>query len=170
VIPLGPDDRAPANAIAHGSWSALGPLLFHTRPLIAALDLAATAVAGAEHLHARALSEQQFVAESVAAMADGLAKLGRRLDALETSQADRRQLDAASEAARELLEIPNSPETDLSAPAARDEVEQGPHGDLAAVKPATQPEDQEELEAGEREDQGDLPRARAQATMSLNAA
>jgi hypothetical protein len=145
VIPLGPDDRAPANAIAHGSWSALAPLIFDHRPLTEALRLAETAVAGAEQLHARALEEQQLVAEGVADMVGKLAGMQRRLDTLEGRKADRHALDAASEAARELLEIPN------------DEIEPGRHGELVA-HPPTQPEDQEQLEAGEREDQGDPPR------------
>src|SRR6516162_172000 len=119
VIPLGRDDQVPENAIAHGSWNALGPLLFDTRPLIAALDLAARTVALAEQEHGHQAREQQ-IAEK--ALADGMLQLQHRIDALARNQKDRRKLDAASEAARELLEIPQDkpPAAGETGPAVRD--------------------------------------------------
>jgi len=122
-------------------------LLFDTRPLDAALKLAATAVTVAE----RVAGEQQIVADGVSTMLDGLAQLRKRLDQLERSQADRRKLDAASEAARERLEIPKQPVVRDEVPAPSDEL---------TMLPAPQPEDRAQLAAGEheREDQGNLRR------------
>jgi hypothetical protein len=154
VIPLGRDDPVPENSIAHGSWAALGPLLFDSRPLAAALDLAARTVAIAEQEHARQAGEQQIVADGVTALVNGLAQLRQRLDRLERSQVDRHKLDAASEVARELLEIPqdkpaavgeNEPE------AVRDHTP-APTGELHSLSPS-HPEDKEQLAAG----QGALP-------------
>jgi len=158
VIPLDRDDPVPTNAIAHGSWSALGPLLFDTRPLTAALDLAARTVAHAEENHARQVSEQQLVADGATALVDGLLQLRHRLDTLERNQRDRRRLDAASEVARELLEIPQDkpPAAGEHGPAVVRDQEHKPTGDLHSVAPS-HPEDKEQAAARERKDQGALP-------------
>jgi hypothetical protein len=152
VIPLGTDDRVPETAIAHGSWAALGPLLFDTRPLTAALDLVARAVAHSEQEHARQGAEQQIVADGVTAMVDSVAELRQRLDALARSQVDRRELDAASQATRDWLEIPEDKPPAIGQ-AVRDHTP-APAGDLHEVAPS-QPEDQEQLAASG--DQGALP-------------
>ena len=158
VLPLGRDDPLPENAIAHGSWNALGPLLFDTAPLIAALDLAARTVAHAEQMQqSRQAGEQQLVADGVTALIDGLAQLRSRVDALARSQSDRHKLDAASEVARELLEIPQDkpPPVGEVGAAVRDQ-SPAPAGELHSLPPS-HPEDKEQLAASEREDQGNLP-------------
>jgi hypothetical protein len=158
VVPLGRDDQAPENAIAHGSWNALGPLLFDTRPLTAALDLAARTVAIAEQEHARQADEQQIIADGVTALVDGLAQLRQRLDTLERSQVDRRKLDAASEVARELLEIPqDKPPADVAERLTVRDQTPPPSGELHALPPS-HPVDKEQLAAAASgDDQGALP-------------
>jgi len=152
VIELGVGDRVPPDAIAHGSWAALGPLLFDTRPLTAALELAARTVTLAEQEHGRQAGEQQIVADGVATLVDGLTQLRQRVDALARSQADRRRLDAASEVARELLEIPADNRPRLVSAIKRPG---HPANCIACAVAARAPE---RLSASEREDQGNLPR------------
>jgi hypothetical protein len=58
-------------------------------------------------LHERAQQDQKIIRDGVLSLVDGLAQLQARTDTLARDQASRHKLDAASEAARELLEIPN---------------------------------------------------------------
>jgi hypothetical protein len=146
VIPLGPNDRPPLNCVAWGSWASLGPLLFDTRPLTAALDIAARCVAAAEAMKARETDEQQVFDESLTATLAAVDALHTRIAAIERDQVKRRKLDAETEAKHELLDIPKES-------AMRDEVP--PPASELTPKPASQPEDKEQLAAG---DQGNLPR------------
>jgi hypothetical protein len=116
------------------------------------------AVSGAEQLHERAQQDAKIIRDGVLSLVDSLAQLQARTDTLARDQASRHKLDETSAVAHELLEIPEDkpPPAGENGPAVRDEVP-APAGELT-VHPASQPAQQEQLEAGEREDQGDLPR------------
>jgi hypothetical protein len=96
-----------------------------TRPSDA-IALVARADADAEEEREREQREQQVLTEGIRALADSIAKLSSRLDALEQSPNIRHQLDAASEATAKMQALPKN--------ALADHTPQ-PSGELHALKP-----------------------------------
>ena len=115
IIPVPYGSPSPANAIAHGPMAAVMAHVLGSKARAEALDLVQRAEQAAEEERERAQREQQIFSEGVQAIADGIAALSRRLDAIEQSRIARHKLDAASEATKQMLELPkDAPEFDLT--------------------------------------------------------
>src|SRR5262245_31077776 len=99
-----PDNKAPADALMHGSMSSVTQCLLDSKARSEALALVARADQAAEQEREREQQEQQAITEGTRALTDGIAKISRRLDALVQSRDARRKLDAASEATKQMLE------------------------------------------------------------------
>jgi hypothetical protein len=141
---LGPDGQI----IACGSLNAVTQPILGSKSRADALDLIKRADAAAEQEREREQQERVVVAEGARALADGIAQLSRRLDALVQSRDARRRLDAVSEATRHMLELPKDPpELDLS------DNTPAPSGELRPLQAKDPPEHDPTAD-----DQGDLPR------------
>jgi hypothetical protein len=122
--------RPTGDVIAHGSTSSVTQCLLDSKARNDALDLIARANEAAEQEREREQREQEVFAEGVRALRDGILKLSHRVDALVQSRDARRRLDAASEATKQMLELPkDAPELDLT-----DDTPQ-PSGELHALEP-----------------------------------
>jgi hypothetical protein len=124
--------KVPAGVQPHGEVIATGSLSSVTQSIKDskarndALDLLKRADEATEQEREREQCEQQVITEGIRALADSVAKLSSRLDALERSRDVRHQLDVASEATEKMLALPKD------APA--DETHQ-PGGELHALGP-----------------------------------
>jgi hypothetical protein len=103
--------KAPGDVIAHGSLAAVTERVLSSQARSDALDLLARADAAAEEEHEREQRERVLLADGIRALADSMAKLSRRIDAIERSRDARRQLDAASAATAKMLALPKEDET-----------------------------------------------------------
>jgi hypothetical protein len=146
IIPV-PYGKPPADAIAHGPMSAVMQHVLSSRARAEALALVKRADAAAEEERRRAQREQQIFSEGIRAIADGIGQLSRRLDEIERSRDARRRLDAASEATKQMLELPkDAADLDLSA-----DDTPAPSGELRPLEAPT-------AHQPETDDQGALPR------------
>ena len=116
----------PSDAIAVGALSAVTEHILSSKARAEALALVARAEAAAEEEREREQREQQVLTEGIRALADSVAKLSSRLDALEQSPDIRHQLDAASEATAKMQALPKN--------ALADHTPQ-PSGELHALEP-----------------------------------
>ena len=123
IIPL--TGKPPDNAIVHGSLNAVTQCVLGSKARFEAELLIARADA-AEEEREREQREQQVLTEGIRALADSVAKLSSRLDALEQSPDIRHQLDAASEATAKMQALPKN--------ALADHTPQ-PSGELHALEP-----------------------------------
>jgi hypothetical protein len=146
IIPVS-GHKPPDNAIMHGPLDVITERVLGSRARADALDLVARAADAAEQEREREQQEQAVLAEGVKAIADGIAQLSRRLDAIEQSQIARHKLDAASEATQQLLALPKDvPADTMATPSPSGELHDLPPEHPAKHQPAPA-------------DQGDLPRA-----------
>jgi hypothetical protein len=136
--------KPPAEAIMHGPLSAVMEHVLGSKARADALALVARADEAAAEEREREQREQEILSDGIRAVADGIQQLSRRLDALVRSRDARRRLDFASEATREMLELPKDAPADFASE---------PGGELHSVGP----EDPEKHQP-EADDQGDLPR------------
>jgi len=123
IIPL--TGKPPDNAIVHGSLNAVTQCVLGSKARFEAELLIARADA-AEEEREREQREQQVLTEGIRALADSVAKLSSRLDALEQSPDIRHPLDAASEATAKMQALPKN--------ALADHTPQ-PSGELHALEP-----------------------------------
>jgi hypothetical protein len=139
-------ERTHSQTFDHGGRGAVTEPILSTRARADAEALLKRADAAAEEEKQREEREQEVIAEGIRAFADGVTQLARRLDALEQSRDARRKLDAASEATREMLELPkDAPELDLT------DDTPSPSGELHAL------EAKDPAEHQPANDQGGLP-------------
>ena len=149
IVPVH-DNKVPAGAIAHGPLNVITERVLSSKARTEALALVARADEAAEQEREREQREQEILSDGIRAFTDGIADLSRRLDALVQSRDARRKLDAASEATKEMLELPKDPpELDLS-PA---DTVPAPSGELRPQQAKDPKEHQPEAD-----DQGALPR------------
>jgi hypothetical protein len=157
-----PNGKVPADAIVHGSMSCVMQSVLDSKARNEALDLLARADAAAEQEREREQREQQVITEGIRAIADGIAKLSRRLDAIERSRDARRQLDAISEATEQLLALPKdvpaddtpSPTGELHALPPKDGEQYQPAADMGGVPLSYRAVPTSFVHSG---DQGELP-------------
>jgi hypothetical protein len=97
-----PNSKVPADAIVHGSMSCVMQSVLDSKARNEALDLLARADMPAEQEREREQREQEIVSDGIHAIADGIAKLSRRLDALVQSRDARRKLGEERERADSL--------------------------------------------------------------------
>jgi hypothetical protein len=148
LIRVPPNSKPPADAIACGSLAAVTERVLSSKARADALALVARADEAAEQEREREQREQEIFAEGVRALRDGILKLSHRLDALVQSRDARRRLDAASEATKQMLELPQDrPALDLA------DATPSPSGELHALEPKDPAEHQPVTG-----DQGDLTR------------
>jgi hypothetical protein len=141
---FGPD----GGIIAQGSLSAVTQPILNSRSRAEALTIIARADQAAEEQREREQQERDVFAEGVRALRDGILKLSHRVDALVQSRDARRKLDAASEATRQMLELPKDPPAlDFA------DTTPSPSGELHALAPKDPAEHQPVTG-----DQGDLPK------------
>jgi hypothetical protein len=162
IIPV-PYGKPPAGAIAHGPLSAVFEHVLGSRARADAEALVKRAADAAEQEREREQREQEVLSDGIRTIADGVAKLSRRLDLLLRSRDARRRLDFASEATKQMLELPkDAPSPDRLFDAAME-----PGGELhplQAKDPAEhqpKPDDQgalpNELERGAPPETGNYP-------------
>jgi hypothetical protein len=147
LIRVPDNSKPPADAIAHGTLSAVTERVLSSRARSDALDLLARADEAAEHEREREQREQQLITDGLRALHYRLDDFGRRLDAIEQSRDARHKLDAASEATAQMLALPKD------APEAPADFAMGPGGELHDLPPKDPAQHQPEAD-----DQGDLPR------------
>ena len=148
IVPV--SDKPPANAIMHGSMSAVMERVADSKARKDAEAVIARAGQAAAELEQQQQREQQIVADGVRKFADGILELTHRLDQLEQERETRRALDAATEVTQQMLAIPK----DAPDPEAPADETPAPTGELHDVPPS-HPADKEQLAASE--DQGNLP-------------
>ena len=147
IVPVH-DNKVPASAIMHDPMDVVAESILSSRARAEAEALVKCADAAAEQEREREQQEQQAIGEGIRALRDGILKLSHRLDALVQSRDARHKLDYASEATKQMLELPkDAPELDLT-----DDTPQ-PGGELRPLEAKDPKEHQPEAD-----DQGDLPR------------
>jgi hypothetical protein len=148
IVPV--SDKPPANAIMHGSMSAVMERIADSKARTEATALIRRAADAAAELKQQQEREQAAIDDGVRKIADGILKLTHRIDQLEQERETRRALDAATEVTREMLTIPK----DAPDPEAPADETPALAGELTTIPPS-HPEDKEQLAASE--DQGNLP-------------
>src|SRR6516164_9178342 len=136
IVPV--SDKPPANAIMHGSMSAVMERVADSKARKDAEAVIARAGQAAAELEQQQQREQQIVADGVRKFADGILELTHRLDQLEQERETRRALDAATEVTQQMLAIPK----DAPDPEAPDDDthEHVPGGELHDLPPKEKPE------------------------------
>ena len=104
IVPV--SDKPPANAIMHGSMSAVMERVADSKARKDVEAVIARAGQAAAELEQQQQREQQIVADGVRKFADGILELTHRLDQLEQERETRRALDAATEVTQQMLAIP----------------------------------------------------------------
>jgi hypothetical protein len=149
IVPV--SDKPPADAIMHGSMSAIMERVADSKARAEAEAVIARAEQAAAELAQQNEREQQIIADSMRKFVDGITDLTRRVDELEQSRETRRALDAATAVTRELLELPEGvPDPDAPDDDAPAHVPGGELHDLPAKDP-------EQLGQTVTADQGNLP-------------
>jgi len=148
IVPV--SDKPPANAIMHGSMSAVMERVADSKARKEAEAVIARAADAAAELEQQQQREQAAIDDGVRKIADGILELTHRLDQLEQERETRRALDAATEVTQQMLAIPK----DAPDPEAPADETPAPAGELTVIPPS-HPEDKEQLAASE--DQGNLP-------------
>jgi hypothetical protein len=134
--------------IMQGSLNAVMQHVIDSKARKEAEALIARADQAAEQEREREQRERELVSDGIRVLADGFKKLDRRFDALMRSRDARRKLDAASEATKQMLELPkDAPELDLS------DDTPSPSGELRPLE-AKDPKEHQPAAS----DQGDLPK------------
>jgi hypothetical protein len=164
IIQVPEGSQPPAGAIATGPMSIITENVLGSRARAEAEALVKRAADAAEQEREREEREQELTANAIREIADGIKRLGQRIDAIEQSRDDRRKLDAASEATEEMLQLPKdapdpeAPSDTLAPPAptgelhplaAKDPAEHEPVADQGNLPP--------ELERGAPPDPGNYP-------------
>jgi hypothetical protein len=149
IVPV--SDKPPANAIMHGSMSAVMERIADSKARTEAEATIARAEQAAAELAQQNEREQQIIADGVRKFTDGILELTHRVDQLEQERETRRALDAATEVTQQMLTIPKDA-PDPEAPADETPAPGGELHDLAPVDP-------ERLGQTVTADQGDLPAA-----------
>jgi hypothetical protein len=137
--------------IARGSMSALTERVLDSRARAHAISLLEDAAKAVGLLEAQQDHEQQLRQRQVRAFVDGVAAIGRRLDAVEQRHAERARQAAADEARAIQQQIDSWPDPDSADPFPH----HSPGGELHALEPPNLG-DKQQLAAAR--DQGDLPR------------
>jgi hypothetical protein len=149
IVPVS-EGKPPANAIMHGSMSAVMERVADSKARSEATALIRRAADAAAELKQQQEREQAAADDGVRKIADGILKLTHRLDQLEQERETRRALDAATEVTEQMLAIPR----DAPDPEAPADETPAPTGELTTIPPS-HPADKEQLAASE--DQGNLP-------------